>query len=267
MAQTYQSSIDDEHKGGRVGMGKPSDQKGYFALKLAGPTVLVGRPDAAREYPRKLNGLKSYEDFSGTGSSDSGAKNTLMGLLTDKLPSLTNEIQYADIGDEAKMLARALLVNSKIFVESSFQFMFTQMIEYGANTSLTKSRRWDLCQAMMRILWGLVAQCLKPVSDIPISAAVTDARAPEILWALLQANPVQQEIMEHGFKGHPAVAPLLTRFLLDIVAFQDDLLKLKVDVDKCLKEVNEAKRNADKACVEARKALSTGGKKQKKDGE
>jgi hypothetical protein len=263
MAQTYQSSIDDEHKGGRVGMAKPSDQKGHFSLKLSGPTALIGAPQTARENPRLLNGLKSYEDFFGTGSSDSGARNTLLGLLLDKLPSLTNEIQYADMGDEAKMLARSLLMNSRIFVEASFQFMFTQMMEYAANTSLSKARRWDLCQAMMRILWDLVGSCLKTVSDIPIASATSEERAPEILWALLQANRVQQEIMDQGFKGHPAVAPLLTRFLLDIVAFQDDVARVSGTADKALKEANEAKRIADKAGVDARKALS--GKKQKKD--
>jgi hypothetical protein len=266
MAQTYQSSIDDEHKGGRVGMAKPSDQKGHFALKLSGPTALVGKPEIARENPRKLNGLESYEAFFGSGSSDTGARNTLMNLLNDKLPSYSNEIQYSEMSDTAKMIARALLMNSKIFIESSFQFMITQMMEYGASTSLSQARWWDLCQAMMRILWGLVAACLKPVSEIPIAQATTEERAPEILWALLQANRVQQEIMKDGFKGHPAVAPLLTRFLLNIVAFQDDVIKLRVDVAKSLKESNEAKRIADKAGIDARKAISTGGaKKQKKD--
>jgi hypothetical protein len=268
MAQTYQSAIDDEHKGGQVGMAMPSDQKGHFSLKLDGPTALVGKPEVARENPRKLNPIKTYAAFFGSGSSDTGTRNTLMTLLRDKLPSFANEIQYAEIGGEAKMLARGLLMNSKLFIESSFQFMSTQMLEYAANTSLSEERRWDLCQAMMRILWSLVSECLKPVSEIPISAATTEDRAPEILWALLQANRVQQEIMQEGFKGHSAVAPLLTGFLLDIVAFSDDLVKLKKVAENAAKEANEAKRVADKAGIDARKALSTGGnKKQKKDGD
>jgi hypothetical protein len=266
MAQSYQSSIDEEHKGGRVGMEKPSDQKAHFALKLAGPTALIGIPQVARENPRKLNAFKNYDAFFGNGSSDTGAKNTLMSLLHDKNFSFQNEIKAADMSDTAKMLARSMLQQSTLFIQSSFTFMWQQMNEFAAQTSLSKDRRWELTQGIERILWHLTSVCLQPVSGIPISEAKSEERAPEILWAILQANRVQQEIMDHNFKNHPAVSPLLTRFLLDIVAFQDDVEKLKTEVDKSNKESSEAKRTADKAGQDARKALnSIPSKKQKKD--
>jgi hypothetical protein len=93
------------------------------------------------------------------------------------------------------------------------------MMEFGAQTSLSEDRRWELTQGIKRILWHLTAVCLKPVCEIPISSATTEDHAPQILGAILQANRVQQEIMDYNFKGDPVVAPLLTRFLLEIVAF------------------------------------------------
>jgi hypothetical protein len=52
--------------------------------------------------------------------------------------------------------------------------------------------------------------------------------------------------LDAGFKNHSSIAPLLTHYLLDVVAFQDDVEALKGDVALARKEANEAKRKVDK---------------------
>ena len=119
------------------------------------------------------------------------------------------------------------------------------MEDYGSDTNLSETRRWDLVQNITRIVFEVISMPRRACSEITINQATTRERAPDLLWATLQAHRLQKEFVEHQFKNHPKVGPMLTHFLLDVVSFHDDVNPIVDDVKKALSDAQQAKRKVD----------------------
>ena len=244
-SQSFTENVDVHYRGQRSNMESPSDQKGLYSFQLIAPTALAGTPDQARNNPRKLARMETYQKFKGSGSRDMGAANMIRKMIADKYPPLLAEIEATTMSREAKVIARFLLSESRSFLDSLFIFMKDQVEDYGADTKLSEVRRWDLVQNITRIVFEVISQPRRGCSEITLNQATSPDRAPELLWSVLQSHRLQKEFLDHNFKNHPKVGPMLTHFLLDVVSFHDDVNPIVDDVKKALSEAQQAKRKAD----------------------
>ena len=244
-SQSYAENVDAHYRGQRSNMESPSDQKGVYSFQLVAPTALAGTPDQARVNPRKLSKMETYQKFKGSGARDAGAANTIRKMIADKCPALLAEVENSTMSRDAKVIARFLLSESRSFLDSLFIFMKDQVEDYGSDTNLSEVRRWDLVQNITRIVFEVISQPRRTCSEITLNQATSPERAPELLWAVLQAHRLQKEFLDHNFKNHPKVGPMLTHFLLDVVSFHDDVNPIVDDVKKALNDAQQAKRKVD----------------------
>ena len=244
-SQSYAENVDAHYRGQRSNMESPSDQKVVYSFQLVAPTALAGTPDQARVNPRNLSKMETYQKFKGSGARDAGAANTIRKMIADKCPALLAEVENSTMSRDAKVIARFLLSESRSFLDSLFIFMKDQVEDYGSDTNLSEVRRWDLVQNITRIVFEVISQPRRTCSKITLNQATSPKRAPELLWAVLQAHRLQKEFLDHNFKNHPKVGPMLTHFLLDVVSFHDDVNPIVDDVKKALSDAQQAKRKVD----------------------
>ena len=166
-------------------------------------------------------------------------------MLMDKQSAILTEIKASSMSRTARTVAHALLTDAKQFLDTLLIYMKDQVEEYGSDTNLSEVRRWDLVQNIVRIVFEVISQPRRLCSEITIKQATSSERAHELLWATLQANRLQREFLDHNFKNHPKVGPMLTHFLLDVVSFHDDVDPLVKDVQKAVSEATQAKRKLD----------------------
>ena len=209
------------------------------------PTVMAGTPDQARTNLRKLCKLDTYQRFKGSGARDSGAASEIRKLLNDKHSAVLKEIRTSEMSQGAKSVAHALLTDAKHFLDTLLIYMKDQVEEYGSDTNLSEVRRWDLVQNIVQIVFEVISQPRRVCSKITIKQATSPERAHDLLWAVLQANRLQRKFLDHEFKNHPKVGPMLTHFLLDVVSFHDNVDPLIKDVQKAVTEAGQAKRKLD----------------------
>lgn len=157
-----------------------------------------------------------------------------------------SNISYSDMSKEAQLVAKTLMEAAKAFNKELLSFMVTQMEEYGKDTSLSAERRWELTQAIIHIIYSCVAKQRMGASEFTIAESHQVSRGSQLIWSSLQVYKVQRAFLDAGFKNHSSIAPLLTQYLLDIVAFGDELEGIREEVAIARKEANEAKRKVDK---------------------
>ena len=243
--QSFSENVKVQYEGNKSNMESPGDQKVAYSFQLAAPTALVGTPEQARSHPRKLPKMETYAKFKGSGSRDSGAANGIRTLLAERYPAHLAEINKSSMSPDGKVLARCLVSESRRFLDTLFIYMKDQVEDYGADTNLSEERRWDLVQNITRIVFEVLSQPRRACSEITITQATSTERAPELLWAVLQAHRIQKDFLEHNFKNHPKVGPMLTHFLLDVVSYHDDVTPILDDVKKALTDAQQAKRKVD----------------------
>ena len=243
--QSFSENMKVQYEGNKSNMESPGDQKVAYSFQLAAPTALVGTPEQARSHPRKLPKMETYTKFKGSGSRDSGAANGIRSLLAERYPAHLAEISKSTMSPDGKLLARCLVAELRRFLDTLFIYMKDQVEDYGADTNLSEERRWDLVQNITRIVFEVLSQPRRACSEITITQATSAERAPELLWAVLQSHRIQKDFLEHNFKNHPKVGPMLTHFLLDVVSYHDDVTPILDDVKKALADAQQAKRKVD----------------------
>ena len=245
VSQSFSENVKVQYEGHRSNMESPGDQKVLYSFQLTAPTALAGTPEQARNNPSKLPKIDTYSKFKGSGSRDSGAANTIRAMMSEKYSAFLSDISNSPMSREAKVIAKSLLSEARRFLDTLFIYMKDQVEDYGSDTNLSEERRWDLVQNITRIVFEVLSQPRRACSEIAISQATSVERAPELLWAVLQTYRLQKDFLEHNFKNHPKVGPMLTHFLLDVVSFHDDVNPILDDVKKALSEAQQAKRKAD----------------------
>ncbi|KAL7563417.1 hypothetical protein ACA910_016513 [Epithemia clementina (nom. ined.)] len=169
---------------------------------------------------------------------------------------------------EARNLALALMADAKGFLDSLFTFMDRQVQAYGADTKLSEGRRWDLVQNIVRIIFLVITKPRRACGEITVTEALTPERAPELLWATLQAHKIQKEFVKHDFRNQPEVGPMLTHFLLDVVCFQDEVKTISANASQALTESQQCKHKIDALESQYKNLqLRLPAKKGKKEGE
>lgn len=202
-----------------------------------------------------LAAFPKFSDFHGAGSRQSSAKSQIVKKIDDKSSALLSNITFSGMTAEAQLVAKTLLEGSKNFAKALLQYMVTQMEEYGKDTTLSETRCWELTQAITRIIFSVLSEKRLAASEVTIAEALDAARGAQLIWGALQCHKAQDAFLASDFKNHTAIAPLLMQYLLDIVAFKDDLDSYKNDAAKALEEATSAKRKSDNAESKAQLAL------------
>jgi hypothetical protein len=262
--------MDQEHKGNRLELDDPTYQTVFFSYSVEVPECMGDSTMIASQNPNVLNKLKTYADFAGNGDFDDGLVNLWNSKLDEMDSSFVSTVERAGVSATMTQLAIHLHRSSRAFLRALFAFITKQYEAYGASTGLKPAVRWGLVQKLVRIVWSDIAKVRRRASSITLRNAKSSS--PEYMWSCFQAHRVMAEYMEKGFSHHPSIAPILTGYLLKIVAFREDLAKsaealqkMQAHMDKTVKSMQDsiAKAAADAkvAREKATQALSKSPKK------
>jgi hypothetical protein len=257
--------LEQEHKGNRLEMDDPTYQNVFFSYSVEVPECMGGTTMQSSSSPNTLVKLDSYATFAGNGDFDDGLHNLWNTKLDELDSSFTSTVERAGLAAELELVAVQLHRASKAFLRSLFHFMLKQYESYGASTGLKPAARWSLVQKLVRIVWADISKVRRRVSSITVKNAKSSSA--EYVWACFQAHRVMTEYVEKGFAHHPSIAPILTGYLLKIVAFKEDLsksadalAKMQSNLDKSVKTIQDsvarATADAKSAREKATQALS-----------
>jgi hypothetical protein len=265
--------LEQEHKGNRLEMDDPTYQNVFFSYSVEVPECMGGSTMQSSSNPNVLVKLESYAVFAGNGDFDDGLHNLWGSKLDEMDVSFTSTVERANLSAEMELVAIQLHRTSKSFLRSLFHFMLKQYESYGASTGLKPTARWALVMKLVRIVWSDISKVRRRVASITVRQAKSSSA--DYIWACFQAHRVMSEYIEKGFAHHPSIAPILTGYLLKIVAFKEDLVKsadaltkMQSSLDKSVKtiqdSVSRATADAKAAREKATQALSKSPGKNKK---
>jgi hypothetical protein len=244
--------MDQEHKGNRLELDDPTHQTVFFSYSVEVPECMGDTTSISAQNPNLLYKLKTYADFAGNGDFDDGLVNLWSSKLDELDGSFVSTVERTGLPPALEQLAVHLHRASRTFLQALFAFITKQYEAYGASTGLKPAIRWALVQKLVRIVWADIAKVRRRASSITIRHAKSSS--PEYMWSCFQAHRVMTDYLEKGFAHHPSIAPVLTGYLLKIVAFKEDLSKsadalqkMQSSLDKTVKSIQDsvAKATAD----------------------
>jgi hypothetical protein len=237
--------MDQEHKGNRLELDDPTLQTVLFSYSVEVPECMGDTTMIASQNPNVLSKLKTYADFAGNGDFDDGLINLWNSKLDEMDISFVSTVERSGVSATIEQLAVHLHRASRAFLRALFAFITKQYEAYGASTGLKPAIRWGLVQKLVRIVWSDIAKVRRRASSITLRNAKSSS--PEYMWSCFQAHRVMADYMEKGFSHHPSIAPILTGYLLKIVAFKEDLSKssevlqkMQANFDKSIKTIQDA---------------------------
>ena len=152
-------------------------------------------------------------------------------------------------------MATSLIEGAKSFVETFLVFVVSQHAEYQRGTALSAAHCWDLCQALIRIVFQVISQPRQKASKVTAKTVLTEERGPQLIWCAIQAFGIQRTFLVDDIKNHSCVGPLLMNHLFNVVGFKDDMDTIKKMAKDALDEATGAKCKASNAENIAAKAL------------
>ena len=265
---TSTDRVDGDAKGNKVGLKDPLAREVFHSFEKELPDNLGGSKTTQSADRRSLAKLKTFKDFRGSGALDSGAKKRILNEINEAMSAITTKIVRSGMSAEAITIAKSLLRESKAFVQSLFSFMEEQYLNYGADSALTPARRWALICAVVRIVFGEIAKVRGDPKFLSSLEVHEDDTAACVVWAVFQAHRVMAEFIRDDFRNHPSIAPMLTGHLLEIVAYREQVDKVRADVTAQVtglqQDVNKAKATAEAAKRIADQATSVANKRAKR---
>ena len=217
---------------------------GSFMLALPAHFGVAPRTGAASRDSRMLPGVPTYGDW----DSDNGYVGLTYDLKTDVEAGALSVAEfnaYLAPGASAGLAAA----------------MQTKSLEFVTALSTWISKTYPAIQqktmASSKEAWNLTAHCVRTVLDLLTKARACggsytpDTRLKRMMWGMLQAHKVQQDLLSVGFDAHPAVSHTLhvhlqnncvTRSVFDKLAKQVGELEKKVKTQRSEIDVLKSKK-------------------------
>jgi hypothetical protein len=237
--------MDQEHKGNRLELDDPTYQTVFYSYSVEVPECMGDSTILSAQNPNTLHKLKTYSDFAGNGDFDDGLVNLWSQKLDELDSSFVSTVERTGLPPPMSQLAIHLHRASRAFLRALFAFITKQYDSYGASTGLKPAVRWALVQKLVRIVWSDIAKVRRRASSITLRNAKSSSA--EYMWSCFQAHRIMTEYVEKGFSHHPSIAPVLTGYLLKIVAFKEDLTKssdamtkMQSTLDKTVKSIQDS---------------------------
>ena len=229
----------DDHTG-RLSL-SPFEMIVLHSFQVELPVVFSGpSPSKAMGSNRnKLPACSSFKLFDGDGTVESGLRGDIKSRqkTTDMMIASYISMSGANPVVEKFLLQCAEL--SSTFVTELVKFMETQYRHFAASSSMSDEQRWALVELLVRIVFRTISEERCAPAFLDTKNVHSDESVTLVWWSSLQAHRVMADYIDHEFKRHPTIGPLIVGQVLDVMAFSEDVEKVRADVLAIRKKQNE----------------------------
>jgi hypothetical protein len=209
-ATTLESSISMKEKAKRAGLENINEAKMLHSFELELPAMFGAIPSSGVDRDdRVLPSMPTFNEWeSKTGHG--GAKQNLKKALekTKEMRKIINE----HLSGEAQEVAKAMLDESKSFIDDLSTWITNHYNETIARSGATEKECWSLVGHCVRAIFAMLYDARGPGRP---PYMVESDKAASTLWGGLQAHRVMAELREADFGGHPKLSHILNIHLHD----------------------------------------------------
>jgi superoxide dismutase len=201
MAAMYQAS--------RVGFDE-DEATHVHSFKLIVPSLLGATKAGDKNDPKCP--LPAVKDFTAWNPQDyeGGVKKHIQDGMDDISLAVTESIQVACASHPAaSKLTTKMLYQTQVFVNELCSWTDSFYLELLKTSQVPAAEAWVLVASCIRKFWEVLWKFRAPANR---AASKMDGptRTTAYLWAMIQVHRELKLIRSHNFRGHPAVAPVIT---------------------------------------------------------
>jgi hypothetical protein len=237
MAAMYQAS--------RVGFDE-DEATHIHSFKLIVPSLLGATKEGDKNDPKLP--LPAVRDFSAWNPQDNegGVEKRIQDGTDDISLAVTESITVGcDSLPGAAKLATEMLYQSQLFINELCSWVDSFYLELIKTPQVPAGEAWLLVASCIRKFCEVLRKFRAP-ADRAASKMDSSTRTTTYLWAMLQVHREMKVIRSHNFRGHPAVAPVITLHVFKTRVTNTVFDKLADALKSIDKKLTDTQKNFDK---------------------
>jgi hypothetical protein len=197
------------YQAGRVGLDE-DEATHVHSFKLIVPTLLGAMRDGDKsdqKFP-----LPAVKDFTTWNPQDNegGIKKRIQDGIDDVFLAIQESIMNAcQSHPAAAKLATEMLMQTQVFANELCSWVDAFYMELINTSHVPAAEAWLLVTSCLRKFFEVLRKHRAP-ADRAASKMDHSTRTIAYLWAMVQVHQELKLIRQHNFRGHPAVAPVIT---------------------------------------------------------
>lgn len=237
MAEMYQAS--------QVGFDE-DEATHVHSFKLIVPSLLGATKEGDKNDPKLP--LAAVKDFTVWNPQDNegGIKKRIQDGMDDVSLAVTESISAACVQfPAAAKLATEMLYQTQVFVNEMCSWVDSFYMELIKTSQVSPPEAWTLVASCLRKFFEVLRKYRAP-ADRASSKLDATARTTVYLWAMIQVHRELKNIRSHNFRGHPAVAPVITLHVFKTRVTFTAFEKLTDSLKSIDKKITDLQKNFDK---------------------
>jgi hypothetical protein len=237
MAAMYQAS--------RVGFDE-DEATHVHSFKLIVPSLLGATKEGDKNDPKYP--LPAVRDFAAWNPQDneSGVKKRIQDGMDDVSLSVTESINVSCSSNlTASKLATDMLYQTQVFINELCSWVDSFYMELIKTSQVPPGEAWLLVASCLRKFCEVLRRFRAP-ADRAASKMDSATRTTAYLWSMIQVHREMKLIRTHNFRGHPAVAPVITLHVFKTCVTNTAFDKLHESLRSLDKKVTDVQKNQDK---------------------
>jgi hypothetical protein len=237
MAAMYQAS--------RVSFDK-DEATHIHSFKLIVPSLLGATKEGDKNDPKLP--LPAIKDFTAWNPQDNegGVKKRIQDGMDDISLAVTESISVScEHTPSAGKLATEMLYQSQVFINELCSWVDSFYLELIKTSQVPAGEAWLLVASCIRKFCEVLRKFCAP-ADRAASKMDSATRTTAYLWAMIQVHREMKIIRGHNFRGHPAVAPVITLHVFKTRVTNTAFEKLADSLKSIEKKLADTQKNFDK---------------------
>ena len=214
-----------------------------FGLSLP---EIFGKVDTAQSAAKPgLPGVKSFRDWDAQ-CEEAGLVHYIQDCVNKFVQAMDQELEdstFSELSTEVRAVAKAMLATSNTWLISMIGFVNKYYHDLVNGGESKEEEVWSHVSQCLRVMFRLISKVRTRCSTRIGGCYDSKRRAPALMWGALQAHLLMKEYVDHQFKNHPSIAPVLTRHLF---AHRQSKLEAKATNEK-VKSLESSVKNLKSA--------------------
>jgi hypothetical protein len=237
MAELYQAS--------HVGFDE-DEATHVHSFKLIVPSLPGAIKEGDKNDPKYP--LAAGKDFAAWNPQDNaaGVKKRIQDGMDDVSLAMTESIAVScENMPAAAKLASEMLYQTQVFVNELCSWVDSFYMELIKTSQVSAGEAWVLVASCLRKFFEVIRK-FRAQADRASSKMDATSRSTAYLWAMIQVHREMKNIRSHNFRGHPAVAPVITLHVFKTRVTLSAFDKLSDALKSIEKKLTDTQKNFDK---------------------
>ena len=233
------------YQAGRVGLDE-DEATHVHSFKLIVPTLLGAMRDGDKSDHRvPLPGVRDFATWNPQ-DNEGGIKKRIQDGIDDVSLAIQESISTACHSlPAAAKLATEMLLQTQVFANELCSWVDSFYMELINTSQVPANEAWLLVASCLRKFFEVLRKHRAP-ADRAASKMDQSTRTTAYLWAMVQVHQELKLIRYHNFRGHPAVAPVITLHVFKTRVTNTAFRSASDAIKSLEKKLADASKNFDK---------------------